>query len=150
MYVALKRLRFGEARLEPGDEVPDEPGRNYNLLLRQGLIADLDAQVRTEEDAAEMAKGYQARIKQLEGALEDAQKEIAALRAGKEPEEKTDDAGTADDGTADDGGKADTGPNLKSMDRKALNAHAKSVGVKDAAKLGNKSEVMKAIEAAGK
>lgn len=146
MYIALKRLRFGEARLEPGDEVPVEEGRNYNLLLRQGMIADLDSQVKTEADAAEQAKGYKARIKQLEGALEDAQKEIATLRDGQAADAEKSDGKDAEKDPEKDEAKLD----LKRMNRDQLNAHAKSLGIDGAEELGNKADVMKAIKSAGK
>lgn len=82
MYVALRRLRFGDRWLAPGDEVPDEPGRNYNLMLRQGLVADLDTLEKSEEAQAQQVAGYKLRIRTLEGQLGDAHEEIAALRAG--------------------------------------------------------------------
>lgn len=33
-YVAVKRIRFGDQYLEPGDPVPAEPGRNYHMMVR--------------------------------------------------------------------------------------------------------------------
>jgi hypothetical protein len=38
-YVALVNMRWGDGWLKPGDPVPNEPGRNYGSLLRQGKIA---------------------------------------------------------------------------------------------------------------
>jgi len=37
-YVAVVHMRWGDTWLEPGDEVPIEPGRNYGAMIRQGLI----------------------------------------------------------------------------------------------------------------
>jgi len=37
-YVALRHLKLGGGWLEPGDPVPVEPGRNYDMLLRHGHI----------------------------------------------------------------------------------------------------------------
>lgn len=84
-YVALKRLRFGEEHLMPGEELPVEPGRNYGLLLRQGLVADLDQVAASEEDHAKQVEGYKTRISALEGQLAEARQEIGALRQEPEP-----------------------------------------------------------------
>lgn len=80
MYVALKRQRFGEAHLAPGDEVPVEEGRNYNLMLRMGLIADVEATGLSEEGAAQAQGALKARIAKLELMLTEAQAEIRSLR----------------------------------------------------------------------
>jgi hypothetical protein len=40
-YVALKQLRWGDGWLEPGDEVPIEPGRRYGAMVRHGQISQL-------------------------------------------------------------------------------------------------------------
>lgn len=40
-YVALRRIRFGERFLEPGDEVPVQRGRNYGLMVRTGQVAEV-------------------------------------------------------------------------------------------------------------
>lgn len=37
-YVALRAFRFGTADLQPGDPVPVEAGRNYQMMLRVGQI----------------------------------------------------------------------------------------------------------------
>lgn len=42
-FVALKRLRFGDGYLLPGDEVPIEDGRNYDAALHLGEIAEMDS-----------------------------------------------------------------------------------------------------------
>jgi hypothetical protein len=83
-FVALKRQRFGKVHLSPGDEVPQEAGRNYNLMERMGLIADLDAKVDSEAGALAAQKAAKARITQLEGLLAAANAEIAELRAPAE------------------------------------------------------------------
>lgn len=101
-YVALKRLRFGDAWLAPGDEVPDEPGRNYTLMLRQGLVADLDTLEKSDEAHAAQVAGYKLRIRTLEGQLGDAHEEIAALRAGKPVEAKSDAAGAQESSAAEE------------------------------------------------
>jgi hypothetical protein len=80
MFVALKRVRFGEDHIAPGEEVPVEPNRNYNLMLAQGLIADLDQQNRTEEAQAVAVEALQSRITVLEGVLAEANAELAQLR----------------------------------------------------------------------
>ena len=85
-FVALKRQRFGKVHLSPGDEVPQEAGRNYNLMERMGLIADLDAKVDSEAGALAAQKAAKARITQLEGLLAAANAEIAELRAPAEEE----------------------------------------------------------------
>ncbi|WP_157464953.1 hypothetical protein [Deinococcus apachensis] len=38
-YVALRAFRFGIQDLQPGDPVPVEAGRNYQMMLRLGQIA---------------------------------------------------------------------------------------------------------------
>ncbi len=38
-YVALRRLKWGDAWLEPGDEIPRELGRDYRGLVRRGDVA---------------------------------------------------------------------------------------------------------------
>lgn len=38
-YVACKRLRWGDGYIEPGERVPVEDGRNYELLVRLEHIA---------------------------------------------------------------------------------------------------------------
>lgn len=38
-YVATKKIRWGDEWLEPGQEVPQEEGRNYGALVRHGEIA---------------------------------------------------------------------------------------------------------------
>jgi hypothetical protein len=80
MFVALKRQLFGDTYLGVGDEVPVEEGRNYNLMLRQGLIADLDQQAKTEGDAAAASKAAKARIDSLEKDLAAANAESERLR----------------------------------------------------------------------
>ena len=37
-FVALKAFRFGAERLQPGDPVPVEAGRDYRLMQRLGQI----------------------------------------------------------------------------------------------------------------
>ena len=39
LYVATRRLRWGDRWLEVGEEVPQELGRNYGALVRRGDIA---------------------------------------------------------------------------------------------------------------
>jgi hypothetical protein len=38
-YVATRRLKWGGGWIEPGQEVPQEQGRNYASLVRHGEIA---------------------------------------------------------------------------------------------------------------
>lgn len=38
-YVATQKLRWGSEWIEPGQEVPQERGRNYGSLVRNGMIA---------------------------------------------------------------------------------------------------------------
>lgn len=58
-FVALKRLRFGDGYLLPGDEVPIEDGRNYDAALHLGEIAEMDsvAALRAEVDALRKKRG---------------------------------------------------------------------------------------------
>lgn len=63
-WIALRRLRFGDGHIEPGEPVPHEPGRDYDGMLRVGEIADAGAvdALRAERDAlkarvAELEKG---------------------------------------------------------------------------------------------
>jgi hypothetical protein len=105
-YVALKRQRFGTAHLDVGDEVPHERGRNYNLMVRQGLVADM-AEVSAEQDkSARAAKAAKARVTKLEGELRDARAEIKSLQAenktladqaSAEGESSAPEAGSTDD-----------------------------------------------------
>lgn len=61
-YVALKRIRWGDWFLEQGDPVPeDDPGRNYHMMVRTGLIGGLPskpakAPPKTTEPKAPAAK----------------------------------------------------------------------------------------------
>ena len=38
-FIAIQPIRFGDKVLQPGDEVPVEPGRNYASMLRLHQIA---------------------------------------------------------------------------------------------------------------
>jgi hypothetical protein len=79
-FVALRRQRFGEEMLGVGDPVPIEPGRNYGLMLRQGLIADLEDHLRTEEEQSATVDALQLRNEKLEGLLADSRAETAEFR----------------------------------------------------------------------
>lgn len=37
-FIALKRLNFGDSVIDPGQEVPLEPGRDYDLMKRSGEV----------------------------------------------------------------------------------------------------------------
>lgn len=148
MYVALKRMRFGEAHLGPGDEVPVEPGRNYNLLLRQGLIADLDAVTADEEAHTRQVAGHKARETVLENELDAAHEEIARLRAEIA-------AGTADGADAEQGSDdADVAPagseenplvvNLEELKKDDLLEVAKERGVEVTSRM-NKDDILAAL-----
>lgn len=93
-YIALKRIKVGQEHLMPGTQLPAEEaeGRNVNLLLRQGLIADLDMQSQSIEEWAGQSEAYRSRIVTLEGLLEDAQAEISGLRQGAAQEPAGSDA----------------------------------------------------------
>lgn len=91
-YVALRRIRVGPEHLMPGDELPElEEARNINLLLRQGLIADLDAQASSGEEQQQATDALTARVAQLEGLLAAAQGELGEVRAqlAKAPEDES-------------------------------------------------------------
>jgi hypothetical protein len=80
-YIALKRQRFGQVHLDVGDEVPHDENRNYNLMERMGLVADVDKKINSETAAKSAQKAAKERIKKLESLLEDAREEVKALRA---------------------------------------------------------------------
>jgi len=42
-YVALLPIRFGDTVLEPGEVVPVEEGRRYDLMVMLGEIKEVDA-----------------------------------------------------------------------------------------------------------
>lgn len=81
--VALKRIRVGETHLGPGDVVPEDDieNRNVNVMIRMGLVADLETKEADEEAHTRQVAGHKARITVLEKELEEAHSEIAELRA---------------------------------------------------------------------
>jgi len=42
-YVALKQLRLGDRTIQPGEDVPIEPGRSYHQMVSLGQIAEKPA-----------------------------------------------------------------------------------------------------------
>lgn len=40
-YVATRTLKFGDGWIQPGEEVPEEEGRNYRSLLNLGHIQEV-------------------------------------------------------------------------------------------------------------
>lgn len=80
-YVALRRIKVGAEHLMPGEELPElEENRNLNLLLRQGLIANLDVQAASDEEQQQALDVSRARVEQLEGLLAAAQRELSEVR----------------------------------------------------------------------
>lgn len=63
-FVALKRLRWGEETIMPGEPVPEgEEGRSYASLLAHGLIAETnDIGSMSDEELAEHAKGLEEKL----------------------------------------------------------------------------------------
>jgi hypothetical protein len=75
-YVALRRLRWGDDWIEPGEPVPEEEGRSYASLLAHGHIAEVKAaEEMSDEELAKHAEGLQAQ-------LDEANERIAALEGG--------------------------------------------------------------------
>lgn len=141
-YVALKRIRFGKEHIDTGEEVPFERGRNYTLMLRQGLIADMRLQDQPDGGAALTAA--QERVATLEGHLEAANEEIADLREqleeaqGREPAEEGGDQIPADEagGNSESGGDGDgeggeqtDAPALESLKKPELLGLANQAGI---------------------
>jgi hypothetical protein len=132
-YVALKRIRFGPDHIETGEEVPFERGRNYTLMLRQGLIADLNQQEQGDGGAA-LSAATQT-IATLEGHLAEANEEIADLREqleeaqGGEPAEEGGDETPADEDGGGDGEGDEDAPALESLKKPELLGLANQAGV---------------------
>lgn len=138
-YVALKRIRFGKEHIDAGEEVPFERGRNYTLMLRQGLIADMRLQDQPDGGAALTAA--QERVATLEGYLEAANEEIADLREqleeaqGREPGEEggeqtpADEAGNDESEGDGEGGEQTDAPALESLKKPELLGLANQAGI---------------------
>jgi hypothetical protein len=142
VYVALKRQRFGDRMLEPGDEVPFEPSRNYNLMLRQGMIADLEQVNASKEGAKAAQDAAKARIDLLEGLLADANEEIKGLR---------EQLAASSDGTEAEAATEGESPaevNLSELSRDALLEHAEGLGLTIPSR-ASKPKILEAIQAAG-
>jgi hypothetical protein len=64
MFVALQRIKVGDAWLEPGDEVPVEEGRDYGLMQRLGHVAEVGSApkaAKASRPAAKASKPAKAR-----------------------------------------------------------------------------------------
>lgn len=131
-YVALKRIRFGPDHIEAGEEVPFERGRNYTLMLRQGLVADLNQQEQSDGGAALSAANQT--IATLEGHLAEANEEIEDLREqlkeaqGSEPAEEDGDETPADEDGDGEGEEPDA-PKLESLKKPELLGLANQAGI---------------------
>jgi len=76
-FVALKRLRWGEDTIMPGEPVPEgEEGRSYASLIAHGLIAETsDLENLSDDDLAKHAK-------ELKEKLDAAHERIGELEGG--------------------------------------------------------------------
>ena len=68
-YVALKRLRWGDGWIEPGEPVPaDDPGRSYQSMTYHGLVAPLkEAEQMSDE---ELSTAYDKALTDRDAALQ--------------------------------------------------------------------------------
>lgn len=133
MAIALERLRFGDGYLEPGDEVPWEPGRNYVSMLYLGQINELPVQPESAElDVS--AEDLAAKLKRSE--LDKQAKEAGVESPGDLPNKDA----VAEAITAR--------KELDALNRKDLNRRAELAGVDAPEKLPNKAAVIDAVLAA--
>lgn len=86
-YVALQHLVWGDGYLEPGDEIPEEDGRDYGAMLHLGQIAERAA-VETTSDGELRAE--------LEKVTAERDAALAKLEAGMSPSDAPDPPGHGD------------------------------------------------------
>jgi hypothetical protein len=85
-WLAVERLKWGDGHVEPGEVVPDEPGRDYSGLERHGLIVQVAEGSQGDDGAvlAEVKAALTVAVARAESA------EAALARAGDDEVEVPD------------------------------------------------------------
>lgn len=131
-FIALARLRFGDGWIDPGENVPVEPGRAYDQMVHRGEIALVPDDPKSEPDVS--AEDLAAKLKRSE--LDKQAKEAGVESPGDLPNKDA----VADAITAR--------KELDALNRKDLNKRAELAGVDAPEKLPNKAAVIDAVLAA--
>lgn len=138
LYVAVAPLTWGDGDIQPGEPVPaGEVGRDYDGLLRHGLIAKVGSHDASSDDAEYVAE-LETEIESLTAERDALATRVAELEAARPPEvdspnaeAKTDEAAAAPDPGALPEGVTETSPGwflladgtTKIHGRAALDAH---------------------------
>lgn len=126
-FKALKRIRFGDGFLEAGADVPVEPGRRYDMMVRSGDVVEVpDTGHKKVDDTEDLGKRKRDELNKLAA-----------------------DAGVEDPGSLPNKDAVieavETREHLDSLSRAELDKRAEDLGIAEPGKLPNKGAVIDAI-----
>jgi hypothetical protein len=130
-FIALARLRFGEGWIEPGEQVPVEPGRAYDAMVQRGEIALVPDGTAGTPEPELSAKDQAAKLKRSE--LDKQAKEAGVEDPGALPNKEAVAQAIA------------TREELDALTRQDLDRRAELAGVESPARLPNKAAVIDAV-----